>query len=222
METFTGLPVQELEDMGGRNSTVLMQTSFPGLIRRLGSQCSQGSGITIGCSFLERKENVPANTDTGGRDLWYLSNTETVYHRLGNNCGIKTFYNPTWRLDYDSMQHISSWVPLEFSLSSWDEDGRWHPASAVGPDPPENPPHASSKHGALTLCSVPAFCYRQKATQWSNTLLMRSLAVKCGLRANMALSYSQSLSFRDAHFHGSHRHKPHCKFQFSLNLITYS
>lgn len=55
METFTGLPVQELENMGGRNSTALMQTSFLGLIRRAGPQCSRGQELLLAALFLGNK-----------------------------------------------------------------------------------------------------------------------------------------------------------------------
>lgn len=39
------------------------------------------------------EENVPADTHTGGHDSSILATQQTIYHRFGNNCGIKTFYN---------------------------------------------------------------------------------------------------------------------------------
>lgn len=61
--------------------------------------------------FLGKTRSVPADaeTDAGGHDCGILATQRTIYHRLGNKCGIKTFNNTSsWQLDYDSMSHISS------------------------------------------------------------------------------------------------------------------
>lgn len=54
-----------------------------------------------------------------------------------------------------------------------------------------------------------------------HSLLMRSLAIKCGLWAKMALSWGQSSSFRAPHLARPLWEKPHLEFQLLLNLITH-
>ena len=54
-----------------------------------------------------------------------------------------------------------------------------------------------------------------------HSLLTRSLAIKCGLWAKMALSWGQSSSFKAPHLDRPLWEKPHLEFQLSLNLITH-
>jgi len=42
---------------------------------------------------LVREENALVDVDTGRHDCGIPATEKTVYHRFGNNWGIKTFYN---------------------------------------------------------------------------------------------------------------------------------